>query len=183
MECSDDARHVPLTDASRNFVSQKRSTTKINVIRTYSDILFFLYKPVQNGCSYQLLLSTTDFSIQLPMVHSSRFYQYASYEEFQDNGMFSTEENCMQFLYDMKILRTHHKCPTCMTPMDLIECPTNKYRDGCCWKCTCSAMLSSSSDLMSSDTTSCELCLICNFLRYIIRVSLINFISFILIIT
>ena len=51
--------------------------------------------------------------------------------------MFSTEENCMQFLYDMKILRTHQKCPTCMTPMDLKECPTNKYRDGCCWKGTC----------------------------------------------
>ena len=26
-------------------------------------------------------------------------YQYASYEEFRDNGMFSTDANCMQFFY------------------------------------------------------------------------------------
>ena len=71
------------------------------------------------------------------MVHTSRSYQYASYEEFRDNGMFSSEANCMQFLYDMKILRTHQKCPQCNLPMTLTECPTTKYRDGCCWKCTC----------------------------------------------
>ena len=71
------------------------------------------------------------------MVHTSRFYQYASYEEFRDNGLFSTEANCIQFLYDMKILRTHQKCPSCSIPMTLTECPLSKYRDGSCWKCTC----------------------------------------------
>ena len=56
------------------------------------------------------------------MVHTSRSYQYASYEEFRDNGMFSSEANCMQFLYDMKILRTQQKCPSCNIPMTLTEC-------------------------------------------------------------
>ena len=71
------------------------------------------------------------------MVHTSRFYQYASYEEFRDNGLFYTEANCKQFLYDMKILRTHQKCPSCSITMTLTECPLSKYRDGSCWKCTC----------------------------------------------
>jgi hypothetical protein len=35
----------------------------------------------------------------------------------------------MQFLFDMKILRTHQKCSTCFTPLTLAECPTTKYRD------------------------------------------------------
>ena len=30
------------------------------------------------------------------MVHTPRAYQYASYKEFQDNGMFSSKANCMQ---------------------------------------------------------------------------------------
>ena len=78
------------------------------------------------------------------MVHTSRFYQYAySYEEFRDNGLFSTEANCIQFLYDMKILRTHQKCPSCSIPMTLTECPLSKYRDGSCWKCTCGRTVAS----------------------------------------
>ena len=71
------------------------------------------------------------------MVHTSRSYQYTSYEEFRDNGMFPSETHCMQFLYDMNILRTHQKCPSCNIPMTLTECSTTKYRDGCCWKCSC----------------------------------------------
>ena len=62
------------------------------------------------------------------MFHTSRSYQYASYEEFRDNGMFSSEANCMQFLYDMKILRTHQKCLSCNIPMTFTECSTTKYR-------------------------------------------------------
>ena len=42
----------------------------------------------------------------------------------------------MQFLYDMKILRTHRKCPSCNIPMTLTECSTTKFREGC-WKCSC----------------------------------------------
>ena len=30
------------------------------------------------------------------MVHTSKVYKYASYEEYRDNGMFSSEANCMQ---------------------------------------------------------------------------------------
>ena len=71
------------------------------------------------------------------MVNASKLYKYASYEEYRDNGMFSTEANCMQFLYDMKILRTNHQCPRCLISMNLKECPTTKYREGCCWKCKC----------------------------------------------
>ena len=51
--------------------------------------------------------------------------------------MFSTEANRMQFLYDMKILRNHRKCPSCNIHMTLTEFPTTKYRHGCCWKCSC----------------------------------------------
>ena len=53
--------------------------------------------------------------------------------------MFSSEANCMQFLwlYDLKILRTNHQCPRCRVPMALQECPATKYREGCCWKCKC----------------------------------------------
>ena len=65
------------------------------------------------------LLSTS--STQLQMVHSSRTYQYASYEEFQDNGMFSTEANCKQFHFDIP----------------RAECPNTKYRDGYRLKCIC----------------------------------------------
>ena len=71
------------------------------------------------------------------MVHTSRSFKYASYEEFRDHGMFSTEANCMQFLYDMKILRTHQQCSTCRQTMKLKECATTLYREGCCWKCPC----------------------------------------------
>ena len=71
------------------------------------------------------------------MVHSSRTYKYASYEEFRDNGMFSSEANCMQFLLDMKILRTYQKCPTCHTYMELKKCAITSFREGCCWKCPC----------------------------------------------
>ena len=60
------------------------------------------------------------------MVHTSRSFKYASYEEFRDHGMFSTEANCMQFLYDMKILRTHQQCSTCRQTMKLKECATNQ---------------------------------------------------------
>ena len=55
------------------------------------------------------------------MVHTSKVYKYASYEEYRDNGMFSSEANCMQFLYDLKILRTNHQCPRCRVPMALQE--------------------------------------------------------------
>ena len=51
--------------------------------------------------------------------------------------MLSSEANCMQFLYDLKILRTNHQCPRCCVPMALQECPATKYREGCCWKCKC----------------------------------------------
>ena len=71
------------------------------------------------------------------MVHTSKFYKYASYEEYRDNGMLSSEANCMQFLYNLKILRTNHQCPRCCVPMALQECPATKYREGCCWKCKC----------------------------------------------
>ena len=71
------------------------------------------------------------------MVHTSKVYKYASYEEYRDNGMLSSEANCMQFLYDLKILRTNHQCPRCCVPMALQECPATKYREGCCWKCKC----------------------------------------------
>ena len=64
-------------------------------------------------------------------------HKYASYEEFRDHGMFSTEANCMQYLYDMKILRTNQQCPTCRTAMKLKQCPTTRYREACCWKCSC----------------------------------------------
>ena len=73
----------------------------------------------------------------MTMVHTSKVYKYASYEEYRDNGMFSSEANCMQFLYDLKILRTNHQCPRCRVPMALQECPATKYREGCCWKCKC----------------------------------------------
>ena len=71
------------------------------------------------------------------MVHASKIYKYASYEEYRDNGMFSTEANCMQFLYDIKNLRTNHQCPRCLISMNLQERPTSKYREGACWKCKC----------------------------------------------
>ncbi len=29
------------------------------------------------------------------MVHTSKVYKYASYEEYRDNGMLSSEANCM----------------------------------------------------------------------------------------
>ena len=87
---------------------------------------------------YLATIYTTIIYIPPPvMVHTSRYYQYASYEEFRDNGMFSTEAYCMQFLYDMKILRTHRMCCSCNIPMTLTESSTTKYRNGCCWKRPC----------------------------------------------
>ena len=85
-----------------------------------------------NNSSYCLLIKF------LTMIHSSRSYKYASYEEFRDLGMFSSEPNCMQYLIDMKILRTHQQCPLCQSSMSLKECPTSttSYREGCCWKCS-----------------------------------------------
>ena len=62
------------------------------------------------------------------MVHTSKVYKYASYEEYRDNGMFSSEANCMQFLYDMKILRTNHQCSNCLSSMTLQECPLPCYK-------------------------------------------------------
>ena len=53
------------------------------------------------------------------MVHTSKSYQYTSYEEFRDNGMITTEANSVQYLYNMKIL-----------PMTITECSTTKYRNG-----------------------------------------------------
>ena len=47
-----------------------------------------------------------DLSKTVTMVHTYKVYKHASYEEYRDNGMFSSEANCMQFLYDLKILRT-----------------------------------------------------------------------------
>ena len=78
------------------------------------------------------------------MVHTSKVYKYASYEEYRDNGMFSSEANCMQFLYDLKILRTNHQCPRCRVPMALQECPATKYKEGCCWKCKCGKTITAS---------------------------------------
>ena len=78
-----------------------------------------------------------DLSKTVTMVHTSKVYKQASYEEYRDNGMFSSEANCMQFLYDLKILRTNHQCPRCRVSMALQECPATKYREGCCWKCKC----------------------------------------------
>ena len=37
--------------------------------------------------------------------------------------MFSSEANCIQFLHDMKILRTNHQCSNCLSSMTLQECP------------------------------------------------------------
>ena len=71
------------------------------------------------------------------MVHTSRLYKYAGYEEYRDLGLFRTEANCQKFLYDKKILRTHQQCPVCRKDMVLRECATTTYRDGCCWKCSC----------------------------------------------
>ena len=76
------------------------------------------------------------------MVHTTKRYRHASYEEYKDNGMFSTEPNCMQFLFDMKILRTNHQCPDCLIPMTLRECPSTKYREECCWQCRCGRTIS-----------------------------------------
>ena len=66
------------------------------------------------------------------MVHTSRSYQYASYDRrsFKKIECFPQKltSNCMQSLYDMKILRTHRKCPPCNILMTLTECSTTKYR-------------------------------------------------------
>ena len=70
------------------------------------------------------------------MVHKTKTYEYASYEEIRDSGQFDTPENCLQYLLDMKILPTHRMCTSCDVLMVLGVCPTTKYGDGYCWTCT-----------------------------------------------
>ena len=76
----------------------KRAALFTNGIISFTSVLQYLSKTVT-------------------MVHTSKVYKYASYEEYRDNGMFSSEANCMQFLYDLKILRTNYQCPRCRVPM------------------------------------------------------------------
>ena len=37
------------------------------------------------------------FFKRVTMIHTSKVYKYASYEEYRDNGMFSSEANCMLY--------------------------------------------------------------------------------------
>ena len=76
----------------------------------------------------------------------SRVYTHASYNEVLASGQFSTEENCCQYLIDMKILPTKRRCPTCENRMELIPCSTTKYREGSCWKCPCGVTTSVRTD-------------------------------------
>ena len=36
------------------------------------------------------------------MVHTSKVYKYASYEEYRDNGMLSSEANCMHYAVPLR---------------------------------------------------------------------------------
>ena len=76
------------------------------------------------------------------MVHTIRTFDYSSYEDLLNSGMFSSEINCAQYLIDMKILPTKRDCPACRTPMKIETCPKTKYREGCCWVCSCKQVVS-----------------------------------------
>ena len=76
------------------------------------------------------------------MVHSTKTFDFASYEELRDSGMFSTEENCDQYLLDLKILPNKRRCNLCSNIMKIGVCSTTKYREGCSWKCECGNTIS-----------------------------------------
>lgn len=71
---------------------------------------------------------------------------HPSYNELLATGIFSTEENCCQYLLDMKILPTKRRCPSCSNRMELRSCSTTKYREGSCWRCPCSRTTSVRTD-------------------------------------
>lgn len=72
--------------------------------------------------------------------------------------MFATNANCGQFLLDMKIIPTKRRCNYCQNRMQLVVYPTIKYRDACCWRCTCgqSSSVCSGSVLHNKNVTNRE---------------------------
>ena len=77
---------------------------------------------------------------------------HPSYNELLATGIFSTEENCCQYLLDMKILPTKRRCPSCSNRMELRSCSTTKYREGSCWRCPCSRTTSVRTDSVLQNT-------------------------------
>ena len=62
---------------------------------------------------------------------------FPNYMELQAALMFVDEPTCAQYLLNKKILPTKNRCLQCNLRMTLQPCPTTKYSDECCWKCTC----------------------------------------------
>lgn len=61
--------------------------------------------------------------------------RYATYREMLNTGLFSSEANCSQYLFDVKILPDKRRCSSCSQYMMIEPCSDNLYREGCCWKC------------------------------------------------
>ena len=61
--------------------------------------------------------------------------RYASYREMLNTGLFTTEANCSQYLFDIGILPQQRRCHTCSQYMMIRNCSETKYREGCCWEC------------------------------------------------
>ena len=66
-----------------------------------------------------------------------RAYAFPSYTELLSAQKFCNEIECAQYLMDMKILPTKHRCSYCDVHMKLRPCSRSMYRERCCWKCSC----------------------------------------------
>ena len=60
---------------------------------------------------------------------------FLSWSDLVQANLVTTEENSIQYCIDTGILRNRRLCPTCQQWMNLVACPTRKYKDGCCWRC------------------------------------------------
>ena len=60
---------------------------------------------------------------------------FLSWDDLVSANVLTTEENCLQYCIDVGILRDRRYCTTCQQWMTIVQCSTQKYRDGCCWRC------------------------------------------------
>lgn len=60
---------------------------------------------------------------------------FLSWDDLVRANVLTTEENCLQYCIDVGILRDQRYCDSCQQWMTLVKCSTQKYKDGCCWRC------------------------------------------------
>lgn len=60
---------------------------------------------------------------------------FLSWDDLVRANVLTTEENCLQYCIDVGILRDRKYCSSCQQWMTIVKCSTQKFKDGCCWRC------------------------------------------------